>query len=230
MARYYNRRDLIGHWIKRQQPQQRPCTHACCRGYRVHPNNWPVIPPSRVMRRATDEELADHFHEVADDPSPQARYAEAQIIHEMERRDREEMQRRQHREAVASGQAARRMEREADAERIRLEAEEYTKGYLVTAQGRARGISDEEILTGRQEVFIRYATPEAKAYFADHPRPTAAYFRGRDTRIPYSDRPTRRRPVTPRRTRALGWGTALGPGPSHRRATRALGWGGRESA
>jgi hypothetical protein len=126
-----------------------------------------------------------------------------QILAEMQRRDDEIRRRKDHAEAVAANRAARRMEREADAQRIRLEAEEYTKGYLITAQGRARGISDQEILTGRQEVFIRYATPEAKAYFADHHRPTGAYFRGRDTRILYSDRPARRR--TPRRTRAPGW-------------------------
>jgi hypothetical protein len=180
-----------------------------------------VILPSRTLRRASDEDLAQHFRKVSHGDTPQDRWAEAQILHEMERRDQQEAQRRQHREAVASAQAARRMEREADAQRIRLEAEEYTKGYLVTAQGRARGIADEEILTGRQDVFIRYATPEAKAYFADHPRPTAAYFRGRDTRIVYSDRPTRR---TPRRTRALGWAPPRTPSRPSRK-TRALGWG-----
>lgn len=143
----------------------------------------------------------------------------------MERRDREEMQRRQYREAVASAQAARRMEREADAERIRLEAEEYTKGDLVTAQGRARGISDAEILTGREDVFIRYATPEAKAFFAEHARPTAAYFRGRDTRIVNSDRPSR--PRTSRKLRALGWASPRSPSRPSRK-TRALGWGDRD--
>jgi hypothetical protein len=139
------------------------------------------------------------------------------------RADDEDRQRRDRREAIAAGQAARRMEREADAQRIRLEAEEYTKGYLVTVQGRVRGIADEEVLTGREEVFIRYATPEAKAYFAEQPRPTAAYFRGRDTRIPYSDRPMGRR------TRALGWAPPRAPSRP-RRATRALGWGGEREA
>jgi hypothetical protein len=87
------------------------------------------------------------------------------------------------------------MEREAEGERIKVQAEAATQGYLVTAQGRARGISDAEILSGREQVFIRYATPEAKSFFAENPRPTGAYFRGRDTRILYSDRPTRRRRV-----------------------------------
>jgi hypothetical protein len=47
---YYNRRDLIGHWIKRTSPVQRMCGHACCRGYRVHPRNYPVILPDRLLR------------------------------------------------------------------------------------------------------------------------------------------------------------------------------------
>ena len=85
---------------------------------------------------------------------------------------------------------------------------------------RARGISDAEILSGREDVFIRYATPEAKEFFAENPRPTGAYFRGRDTRIVYSDRPTRR---VLRKTRALGWGP-LRSSSRPSRKTRALGW------
>jgi hypothetical protein len=199
MSRRY-RRDLIGHFVRTGQQTQRPCTHACCRGYRVHPANYPTILPNRTLHRASDEDLGRHFDKVSRGTTAKDRRAEAQILHEMERRDRimlaarERTARQQRRrETAAASRAATRMERESEAHRIRIDAEERTKGYLVTAQGRARGISDEEILTGRESVFIRYATPEAKAYFAEHPRPTAAYYRGRDTRIAYSDRPTRRR-------------------------------------
>lgn len=190
---HYDRRDLIGHWIEREQRTQQPCTHACCRGYRVHPANYPVILPRRVLRRASDHDLADHYDKVAKGDSPQDRYAEAQILAEFQRRDDETRARRQRQEAVAGMRAARQMEREAEGERIRREAEEYTRGYLVTARGRARGISDEEILSGRERIFIEYATPEAKEFFATNPRPTGAYFRGRDTRIRYSDPGSRRR-------------------------------------
>jgi hypothetical protein len=204
---YYNRRDLFEHWVRRQQPANRPCTHACCRGYHPHPESWPTILPSRKLRGASDEQLAEHFQRVAYKDTPQSRRAEAQVLHEMERRDKAIEQARAHREAVIAGRAGRRMEREAEAHRIRTQAEEYTKGYLVSPEGRARGISDEEILAGRENVFIRYATPEAKAYFADNPRPTPAHFRGKDTRVPYSDRPTARRPVT-YRTATRGRGRA----------------------
>ena len=211
----YNRRDIIGHWVTKEQQTQRPCTHACCRGYRVHPSNYPVILPDRTLRRARDEDLQQHFTKVSADPSPKARRAEFQILHEMERRDRagqarEDRTRRQAQasEAKQAGRAARRMERESETERIRLEAEAATQGYLVNPRGRARGIADAEILTGRVAVFERYATDEAREFFTAHPRPTAAYFRGEDTRFTEraSEPVRRRRGVTaPRKTRVLGW-------------------------
>jgi hypothetical protein len=107
----------------------------------------------------------------------------------MQRRDDAERRR----SAMAANRAATQMARESEAHRIRTEAEAQTGGYLVTAEGRAPGVSDAEILTGRESVFIRYATDDAKAYFASNPRPTAAYLRyGKDTSVKYSDRVRRR--------------------------------------
>jgi hypothetical protein len=143
-----------------------------------------------------------HFVAVSQMDTPAARRAEAQLLHEMERRDAAEAARRRHIEAVAQNRAARRMERESEDHRIRQEAEAYTSGYLVSPEGRSRGISDEEVLTGREAVFIRYATPEAKEFFSVNPRPTGAYYRGRDTRVLYSDRP--KRPRRPRRPVGVG--------------------------
>lgn len=196
---YYNRRDRFMHWVRRDQPAHRRCTHACCRGYHEHPESWPVVLPARKLRHATDQDLATHFQRVSYQGTGDSRRAEMQILAEMQRRDDEARRKQDRAEAVAANRAARRMEREAEGERIKAEAETYTKGYLVTAQGRARGITDAEILSGRENVFIRYATPEAKAFFAENPRPTGAYFRGRDTRIVYSDRPTPRGPRGRRR-------------------------------
>jgi hypothetical protein len=193
VARHY-RRDLIGHFIRRRQREQQPCGHACCRGYRVHPDNYPVILPNRLLRSASDEDLAEHYKRVSHGDTAKDRRAEAQIIYEMERRDRLEEERRRHREAVETGRAAQQMERDAERERLYLEAEAYTRGNWVNTQGQARGISDREILTGREEVFQRYASEEAREYFRHHPRPTGAYFRGKDTRIAYSDPGRARRP------------------------------------
>lgn len=188
----YSRRDRIGHYVTKRQQTQRPCTHACCRGYREHPDKYPVILPDRTLRRARDEDLQRHFTRVSADPSPKGRRAEAQILHEMERRDAAEQRGQQRerarleaaerrarsRESAAATRAAARMEREAETERIRLEAEAVTGGYMVNARGRLRNIMPEDILTGREVVFQRYASDEARDYFAVHPRPTARYFRG----------------------------------------------------
>lgn len=183
----YNRRDQIGHWVKKDQQILRPCHHACCRGYRAHPDNWPLIPASRALRRATDEQITRHYGKVGADESAEARGVELQLINEMERRDRiatRDLERRERRrEAVASNRAARRMEVESERERVRVEAEAATQGYMVNRAGRARGINPEEILTGREAVFQRYASDEARDYFRNRPRPTAQYFRGRDTRM-----------------------------------------------
>lgn len=186
----YNRRDLIGHWITKQQKPQQPCTHACCRGYRVHPANMPVILPSKTLRSASDKDLQSHFRKVSEEDTPAARKAEAQILHEMDRRDTaqqkradRESYRRIRNENVFATRAAARMERESETERIRLEAEKVTSGYMVSSKGRTRGISNEEILTGRESLFQRYASDEARDYFASHPRPTASYFRGMNTRM-----------------------------------------------
>jgi len=197
----YDRRDLIGHFVDRDKVTQRPCTHACCRGFRVHPSNFPVILPDRTLHRATDDELMQHFRRLSADDSDRARRGESQVLHEMERRDaaserRAESKRRaeQRRYNIAATRAATRQEREAEAHRITLAAEAATNGYLVNAKGRARGISDREILTGRESVFNRYASDEARDYFATHPRPTVSYFRGEDTRVvERATEPVRRR-------------------------------------
>lgn len=203
MARY-DRRDRLQHWVRKEQPEQRHCSHACCRGYHEHPKNWPVLPQKRALRRASDYELASHFARVSRGRTGEHRTAENQVLAEMQRRDdvqrAKEARAEQRRQAVAGNRAAAQMDREAAAHSIRMQAEAATGGYLVGPEGRARGISDAEILTGREDVFIRYATREAKDFFAENPRPTGAYLRyGRDTRVKYSDRPTRRRP---RRLRA----------------------------
>lgn len=189
----YDRRDRLQHWIRKEQPEQRTCTHACCRGYREHPKDWPVIPAKRSLRRASDKELMSHYERVSRGRTAQHRYAEAQILAEAQRRDDRDRARRERaemrREAVAANRANAQADREAAAHAIRMEAEAATGGYLVNAEGRARGISDAEILTGREAVFVRYATREAKDFFAERPRPTGAYLRyGRDTRVKYSDR------------------------------------------
>ena len=82
----YSVRDLLGHFVKPCSMKGKMCPHACCRNKRVHPVNMPVILPSKVLRRASDEDLAAHFDRVQGDSRKDER-ARAQVLHEMERRD-----------------------------------------------------------------------------------------------------------------------------------------------
>jgi hypothetical protein len=57
----YNCRDLFSHWIRKDQPERRPCTHACCRGLRAHPESYPVAKRNAYLRHASDAQLADLY-------------------------------------------------------------------------------------------------------------------------------------------------------------------------
>lgn len=190
----YNRRDLIGHWICKTQPEQRMCTHACCRGKRVHPANMPVILPSRLLRRASDDDLAEHYRRVSRDDSPDDEVARAQVLYEMDRRDRVNAARREQEERRAEAElrrrdrwsankAADRMEREALAESAYVVAEYETRGNMLNKRGRAAGISDRSLFTGPESRARAYASEELLEHWRTHPRPTAAMFAGRDTRV-----------------------------------------------
>lgn len=216
--RAQSRRDLIGHWITKRQRTQQMCTHACCRGKRVHPENMPVILPNRLLRRASDDDLAEHFAAMYERHDSKAEEAKAQILDEMDRRGMEQHRRAERAKEVAQERRlrafSRRIEHGEEEERIFREAEAYTRGNWVNKAGDANGISDREILTGSDATFARYASDEAKAYFADHPRPTPGYFRGEDTR--YTPRYS-----PPRRRRQAGLpARPLRPAPSRPAATR----------
>jgi hypothetical protein len=161
-----------------------------------------VVLPRRTLRHASEEDLAQHFAKVSARDTPADRRATAQVLHEMERRDRAE----QHKQAVAAGRAARQMEREAEVERIYLEAEAYTRGNWVNPAGQAAGVFDREILTGRQAVFDRYASEEAREFFRSTPRPTAGHFRGKDTTYQGVYTQRKRRRVNRRAFATRVWG------------------------
>jgi hypothetical protein len=182
----YNRRDLIGHWVRKQQPTQRMCSHACCRNKRVHPKNYPVIMPDGLLRRASDEDLADAY-------ASGSERRQAQILHEMERRDRVELDRKTRASERDTRQFSRRLAHAEEVDRVWLEAEAATKGNMVNAKGRGRGISDRYLMTAPERDVRKYGSEELLNYFADNPRPTAAHMRGKDTRLGAMYTPPRRK-------------------------------------
>jgi hypothetical protein len=64
---------------------------------------------------------------------------------------------------------------------------------MVNRKGQSRGVNPRTLITARETEFERYASDELKEYYAAHHRPTAASFRGEDTRyVPRATEPRRR--------------------------------------
>jgi hypothetical protein len=189
---YYNIRDLIGHFVAPRTARGKMCPHACCRNKRVHPANMPVILPNKLLRRASDEDLAAHYDRVQGGSAKDVR-ARAQVLHEMDRRDRLAEERKRRRKAVAYGAYARRLEREEAVEHAYVTAERTTSGYMLNRKGMARGINPRSLFTGSEARARRYASEELLEHWQTHGRPTAAMFRGKDTRVhPMATEPKRR--------------------------------------
>ena len=115
--------------------------------------------------------------------------ARAQVLHEMQRRDDEAAARKSREHA----KFPRQLEQSEAVENAYVHAEAATRGHMLNAKGRARGINPRTLITGREADFRRYASDELAEYFATHHRPTAASFRGADTRVhPVATEPKRR--------------------------------------
>jgi hypothetical protein len=177
LARYAVR-DLFGHFVSPPSQRGRTCKHACCRGRRPHPENYPVILPAPYLRAASDQDLAMHFTRHADNER-----VTAQVLHEMQRRD----DLAAHRNTVAKRRKERAFDRRmAHAEVIEwswTEAEAATNGNMVNRKGLARGVDDRTLFTSDEAYARRYASEELLAWWQDHPRPTAGMMRGEDTRL-----------------------------------------------
>jgi hypothetical protein len=183
---YYNIRDLIGHFVKPRSAEGKMCPHACCRNKRVHPENYPVILPDRLLKRASDEDLAEGYNTGNDE-------RRAQIVYEMERRDRRDARREAAEERRRERWTARRMERQELIEMSYVQAEAATRGHMLNRRGRDADIDPRSLFTGPESRARKYASEELLNHWQDHPRPTEAMLQGRDTRIHYSDPGARRR-------------------------------------
>lgn len=183
-------RDLLGHFSK-PRDKGKMCPHACCRNKRVHPDNMPVVLPSKLLRRASDADLEEHYRRVAGKPKEDA--ARNQVIYELERRERVEVERKRRREAVAYGAYSRRLEHEEAVEYAYVTAERETRGSMLNRKGEARGINPRSLFTGSEDRARRYASEELLEHWQKHGRPTRAMMQGKDTRVqPKATEPRRR--------------------------------------
>ena len=108
----------------------------------------------------------------------------------MDRRDREAAAKKNR----AAAKYSRQLEHADNREASYMAAEEATRGNMVNRKGQARGVNPRTLITGREADFRRYASDELMEYYATHHRPTAASFRGADTRVhPVATEPRRRK-------------------------------------
>lgn len=172
------------------------CPHACCRNKRVHPENMPVILPSRLLRRASDDDLMKHYNRMQGDSRREER-ARMQVLHEMDRRDTETKAKGNR----AAAKYSRQLEEADTREASYVAAEEVTRGNMVNRKGRSRDVNPRTLIYARDAEFDRYASDELKEFYMTRHRPTARGLRGADTRyVPRATEPKRRqRGVTMRR-------------------------------
>ena len=159
------------------------CPHPCCRNRRVHPSNFPVILPNRLLRRASDDDLAEHFKQVSRQRTSDETAAWYQILAEMERRDELTERRAAARERYQASVLGRRFERAEAVEHAYVAAENATRGQVLNKAGQANDIEPRSLFTGPESRARRYASEELLAHWETHPRPTARMFAGGDTRV-----------------------------------------------
>lgn len=173
----YDRRDFFGHWVRKDQPANRPCQHACCRGLRAHPDRYPVVKRNRYLRYSSDTQLADYYDRHAGD-TPRDDAARAQVLAELQRRDLAHERRERTEERRRARLASRRHERQ---ERIEMEfaaAEAATNGYMLNRRGLEAGINERTLFRGPEARARKYASEELLNYWQTHARPTEANLQG----------------------------------------------------
>lgn len=162
---YYNRRDLFSHWVRKDEPANRPCQHACCRGMRAHPEGYPVVKRRAYYRHVSDEELFATFGRHGSE-SPRDEKIRAQVLAEAQRRD----VRAERREQAARRRSGRVAERQAERDRVFAEAETATVGYMLNRRGREAGIDPRTLFYASSErQRKKYASEELLDYFERNP-------------------------------------------------------------
>lgn len=197
----YDRRDLIGHWVTKRTRTQQMCQHACCRGRRVHPENYPVVLPNPLLRRASDDDLAKHYRKVSAGTTDNDQAASWQVLAEMDRRDQKEIAKHNRALEAKRRMFGKKIAHAEEIERVAADIEAKTNGYTLNKAGRDAGISERSLLTGPESRVRRYGSDELINYFQENGRPAWAYMQGKDTRLgaQYSAPRRRQRGVTTRR-------------------------------
>jgi hypothetical protein len=125
----------------------------------------PVILPNRLLRRASDRDLAQHFDKVSGQRTADETAAWYQILFEMERRDKQTASRAAARERHEAAVLGRRFKRAEAVEHAYVSAENATRGHMVNKAGRANDIDPRSLFTGPESRARRYASEELLAHW-----------------------------------------------------------------
>lgn len=148
---------------------------------RAHPENYPVTKRNAWLRYSSDQDVSDYYGRHMTD-SPADERARDQALAEMQRRDVRAERAAAAEERRRTRYAVSRTQRAIERERLFVEAEAATEGNMLNRRGREAKVSDRSLFTGPESRARMYASEELLNYWQDHPRPTEAYFEGRDTR------------------------------------------------
>jgi hypothetical protein len=143
----------------------------------------PTVLPNKLLRRATEDDLQEHYKRVSASDTDQAIEARYQVLAEMDRRDEKDVRRHQAELRRKEQVFGRKMAREEAVETAWQAAESDTNGYMLNKAGREAGVSERSLFTGPESRARRYASEELLNHWQANPRPTAAMFRGEDTTL-----------------------------------------------
>lgn len=170
---FYDVRDLIGHWVKPRSAEGEMCPHACCRGFRPHPDNFPVILSARQLRGSSERQLVYHLRKHGGSDR-----AVRQVVGELDRRENVTRRAARARERARGRRASADAEFRAHLENEWARAEEQTRGYMLNRAGQRAGVDERSLFTGPESRVRKYASEELRRYFEGHPRVSRAEFLG----------------------------------------------------
>jgi len=101
----------------------------------------------------------------------------------MQRRDIRQERHERAEERRRERWSAKRDFRALERERLFVQAEDATKGYMLNRRGIEAGVDPKSLFTGPESRARKYASWELLQHWETSPRPTEAYFQGQQTRV-----------------------------------------------
>lgn len=171
MATRYDVRDQLGHWVTPRRMERHPCPHHCCQGKQVHPDNLPVKLSRTYLRSLSEPELERELSQYGR-YSDQREAGFLQIIAEFNRREDSARLATARRERARDRRQRQESDYRDEVYRQWLKAEAATNGYMLNKEGLRRNIDERSLFTGPEARVRKYASPELKEWFDNHPRMT----------------------------------------------------------